>query len=175
MTLLTKLKFVDIYNATAKIPFLGPYIFGLFIKIAAPYSGSVSPYVISLKPGECKMSITERFGLRNPFNSIHAIALLNVGELATGLGFLAHLQEYHPNRRAIVTSISGKYYKKARGTVTASFEIEEEVKKWLQKGEKGDIIVRTAIKNEEGVKVAECEVVWIVNAEDSSDKDKKKN
>jgi len=53
---------------------------------------SVNPRVRELREGYCRTEITEKFKLKNPFNSIHAVALTNVGELTSGLCVMATLE-----------------------------------------------------------------------------------
>ena len=53
----------------------------------------------------------------NPFNSIHALALGNLGELTSGLIMLEWLEQN--NKKGILSDIKCKYYKKARGKITA--------------------------------------------------------
>ena len=66
-----------------------------------------------LRPGYCRIDITERFMLKNPFNSIHALALMNVGELTSGLVLTSTFQKQ--GLRGIVTKLDAEYFKKAKG------------------------------------------------------------
>ena len=94
----------------------GRWLFTQMVKRMIPYTGSVSPRVEVLEPGHARISITQRRRLENHLNSIHAIALMNVAEFASGAAMTTALP---PGYRGIVTKISIEYFKKARGTVTA--------------------------------------------------------
>ena len=74
---------------------------------------STSPRVRELRPGFCRVEMTERRGLQNPFNSLHAVALTNVGELASGLVLMDVLQKQ--KLRGIVTKLETEYFRKAKG------------------------------------------------------------
>ena len=96
---------------------LGRQAFNGIISIVSPYSSSIHPNVECFEKKECKCSIEDRRYLRNPFNSIHALALSNLGELTSGLIMMEHVKK--TEQRGIMTEITSKYYKKARGKITA--------------------------------------------------------
>jgi len=95
---------------------IGRKLFNWKIGRTAPYSGSINAQVISLKKGFSLVSMKDRRPIRNHLNSIHAIALTNLGELASGLAMLGALPV---NSRAIVTNLEVEFLKKARGKLVA--------------------------------------------------------
>jgi len=50
----------------------------------APYFGSIKPHFIELRPGYCEISLKKRRSITNHLNTVHAIAMCNVSELAAG-------------------------------------------------------------------------------------------
>ena len=86
------------------------------LRLAVPYSGSVRPRIRVLEPGHAEVEIPDRRANRQHLGSVHAIALLNVAEQASGLALLTGLPD---GIRGIVTQISMQYFKKARGTIRA--------------------------------------------------------
>jgi acyl-coenzyme A thioesterase PaaI-like protein len=76
----------------------------------------VRPHIRVLAPGHAEVEIPDRRANRQHLGSIHAIALLNVAEQASGLALLTGLPD---GIRGIVTQISMQYLKKARGTIRA--------------------------------------------------------
>jgi acyl-coenzyme A thioesterase PaaI-like protein len=98
----------------------GRWLFTQLVQWMIPYTGSVSPRVEILEPGHARISITQRRRLENHLNSIHAVALMNVAEFASGAAMTAALP---PGYRGIVTKMTIEYFKKARGTVTAESRV----------------------------------------------------
>jgi acyl-coenzyme A thioesterase PaaI-like protein len=94
----------------------GQWLFSKLLGWMVPYSGSVSPRVLVLEPGHARVRIVERRALRQHLGSVHAIALMNVAEMASGLAMMGALP---PGMRGIVTKIGIEYFKKARGVLTA--------------------------------------------------------
>jgi acyl-coenzyme A thioesterase PaaI-like protein len=123
------------------------FVFGWLV----PYSGSVRPHVRVLEPGHAEIEIPDRRANRQHLGSVHAIALLNAAEQASGLALLTDLPE---NIRGIVTHISMQYLKKARGTILATcrttapavaddmeFEVTADC---LDRG--GDVVARATVR-----------------------------
>src|SRR5690606_28500890 len=90
----------------------GTWLFSRAFGRQVPYSGSVRPHVRVLEPGHAEIEIPDRRANRQHLGSIHAIALLNAAEQASGLALLTALPD---GIRGIVTHISMQYFKKARG------------------------------------------------------------
>ncbi len=95
----------------------GSFLFRKAIALGVPYSASINPNLLELKPGYCRLSIKDRKAVRNHLNCVHAIALVNMGELCSGLAFICSLP---PNYIGIVVSLRVEYLKKARGTLVAT-------------------------------------------------------
>ncbi|HTM44540.1 MAG TPA: hotdog fold domain-containing protein [Polyangiaceae bacterium] len=94
----------------------GPRLFGLVMSRAIPYTGSISPRVLELKPGFARVSMSDRPTLRNHLHSLHAIALSNLAEYTGNLALAYSLPD---GARFIVKNLSIDYLKKARGRITA--------------------------------------------------------
>ncbi len=100
----------------------GRWLFGRLIALGIPYSASTGARVESLEPGHCVVVLQDRRGVRNHLRSIHAVALTNVGELASGLAMTTALPV---GTRAIVTRLTTEYVKKARGTIRVECRVAD--------------------------------------------------
>ena len=94
----------------------GEWLFAKVFARTVPYSGSVKPRIKVLEPGHAEVEIPDIRANRQHLGSVHAIALMNVAEMASGLAMMAGLPE---GVRGIVTTLSMTYHKKARGTIRA--------------------------------------------------------
>ena len=94
----------------------GRSIFSWLIGRKARYTGTISARVEELAAGFCKVRMRDRRRLRNHLASIHAVALVNLGELATGLAINAAMP---PDARGIPIRLEVEFLKKARGEITA--------------------------------------------------------
>ncbi len=130
----------------------GTWIFNQFLRRFNPYSGSIHPRVAELRPGYARIELQDRRRIRNHLNSIHALALANLGELTSGLALLSGLPG---NSRGIPTKITTEYFKKARGKLVA------ESKSGLPSVNKSmDYNVSADIVDEHGDVVARTNVTW---------------
>ena len=94
----------------------GRWLFSRMLDLRVPYTGNLGAVVQSLQPGFCEVKLRDARRLRNHLNSIHAMALANLGEMATGLALLGSLPN---NCRGILIHFDIEYLKKARGTLLA--------------------------------------------------------
>jgi acyl-coenzyme A thioesterase PaaI-like protein len=94
----------------------GKVLFSRLIGSMAPYSGTIHAHVTTLRTGYSEVEMADRRGVRNHLNSIHAIALVNLAEIA---GNVALFYSMPDDARFIVSGIEIEYLKKARGTITA--------------------------------------------------------
>lgn len=106
---------ISMWNRLGKSA-VGRKLFNFLFARAVPYSGSIKSEVTRLEPGFVLVELKDRKRVRNHLNSIHAIALANLGELASGLAMIAALP---PNTLAIVVNLEIEYLKKARGLLVA--------------------------------------------------------
>jgi acyl-coenzyme A thioesterase PaaI-like protein len=113
-------KFTALFEFLSAYP-LGVHVFSGIVCYFAPYTASIGSTVRELVPGKCIVTMPDLPWLQNPFNSLHAIALSNLGEFASGTCMLSAMQHAPKGDRykGIVKSISTEYFKKARGTIRA--------------------------------------------------------
>ena len=138
----------------------GRWLFSRTLGWIVPYSGSIRPLVEELRPGFARIGMTDRRGVRNHLNSIHAIALVNLGEVTSGLAMISALP---PGTRSIVTGLSTEFLKKARGTMTA--ECSCQVPDGIVDGVEQEVV--SQITDRSGEVVARVRVTWRLGVQPS--------
>jgi len=99
----------------------GGRVMGAVVGRMAPYTGTIRPEVLALEPGYARVRMADRRAVRNHLSSVHAIALLNLGEVSTGLAMMVSVPE---DARGIITHLGMDYLVKARGPITAECRCE---------------------------------------------------
>lgn len=105
----------EAWNTLAMLPG-GKHLFSMLLGRMAPYTGTIGANVTVLRAGHCEVQMADRRAVRNHLNCVHAIALVNLAEVA---GNVALAYSMPDDARFIVASLEIKYLKKARGTITA--------------------------------------------------------
>lgn len=132
----------------------GKAVFSRLLSFVVPYSGTIGARVEELRPGYARASMRDRRRVRNHLRSVHAIALMNLAELATGLALNYALPD---GARSILKGLSIDFTKKARGRLTA-----EATAPVLDAPEEREITVETSIRDEAGDVVATARASWLV-------------
>ena len=132
----------------------GKRLFSYMVGRMAPYTGTIGALVDELEPGYSKVLLHDRRKVRNHLNSIHAIALMNLGEVSTGLAVLSGMP---PDARGILAGLSMDYHKKGRGTLTATCRCDLPAT-----SERQEYIIVGEIHDADGDLVAVANARWLI-------------
>jgi acyl-coenzyme A thioesterase PaaI-like protein len=126
-----------------------------------PYTGSIGAHVRELGSGHARITLRDRRAVRQHLGSVHAVALLNLGEVTSGLAMLAALP---PGVRGIVTRLSAEYPRKARGLLTAVSRVTVPAVTGPT-----EVTVMAEITDESGDLVCRVTAVWRLDRKGSSE------
>lgn len=144
---------LKLWNAMGKNA-ISRMLFSRLVGRFIPYTGTIGAVVEVLESGHTVLRLDDRRGVRNHLGSVHAVALANLGEFATGSAVLTAIPD---DARSILKSLKAEYLKKARGTLRAEARVEP-----ITSNERREVTVRGEIKNEVDEVVATVEAVWLV-------------
>lgn len=143
----------SVYNKLAPLP-MGLSVFSRMIGWMAPYTGTIAPQIEELRPGYSRIGMSDHRVVRNHLRSVHAVALMNLGEVATGLALHYDLPE---KSRAILTELKMEYLKKARGRLQAEGHCEIP-----QSNARKEYLATALIYDESRNVVAKATATWLV-------------
>ncbi|MGE0554692.1 MAG: DUF4442 domain-containing protein [Gemmatimonadales bacterium] len=136
----------------------GRWLFSKLFGVLVPYSGSIGARIEVLEPGYCRAVLRERRAVRQHLGSVHAVALVNLGEMTSGLAMTLAVPD---GIRGIVTHLEADYQKKARGLLTAEARVTvPEIA-----AEPVDHRVETTIRDATGETVCRVASVWRLASE----------
>ena len=130
----------------------GRRLFSRLVSRAIPYTGSVRPLVLDWDAGRARVALTDRRRVRNHLRSIHAVALTNLGEFASGLALVGGLE---PGTQSIVTRLETLFPHQARGRLVAEGSAPV-----APVAEECERLARAEIHDEDGRLVAEVVATW---------------
>ncbi|MFK8011190.1 MAG: DUF4442 domain-containing protein [Marinicellaceae bacterium] len=147
-------KILTTWNKLKDKPF-GKKLFSRGVGKLAAYTGTIKALVTHVEPGHCQSLLKERRRNKNHLKSIHAVALINLGEMTSGLAVLSGMSN---QVRGILTKMEMEYIKKAKGDLTAECiceipNIDDNL----------DYTVKTIIKDASGDIVAVGTFYWLLS------------
>jgi acyl-coenzyme A thioesterase PaaI-like protein len=135
----------------------GKWLFSRLLGRFVPYTGTLGARIERLEPGHCVVSMNDRRKVRNHLNSVHAMALANLGEMATGLALMNSLPE---QARGILKGFNVEYLKKARGSLLAECHCDIP-----DSNAERDVDVPCEIRNTSGDVVTVARAQWLIGPE----------
>lgn len=145
--------FKTAWDTLTRVP-AGNKIFSALLGQAAPYTGSIGAEVLEIRHGYAKVQLKDRRAVRNHLDSVHAIALMNLAEVASGVAMMYGIPA---DARGILSKLSIEYKKKARGTLIA--ECSPEIP---ATSERTEYALTVDIKDEAGDIVATAIATWLI-------------
>lgn len=148
------------YALRRKLPdnILGHALFSLGMVARVPYFGTVLPMVDEMRPGFCRVTGPNWFGVHNHLGTFHAIAACNLAEAAMGMLMEATTPSTH---RWIPRAMNTQYLTKATTRLTAEAELAEAVD-FAAITDGADVVVRVRILDRAGTEVVHCDITtWV--------------
>lgn len=151
------IKVMDARNTLQKVPVVGDRLFDMGFSQIAPYFRSVRPHFTVIEPNRAELVIRKRRAVKNHLGTVHAIALCNGLEAATGVLAEATIPA---GKRWIPKGMEVAYTAKADSDITCVAETDAE--QWT--GESPDLAVRVKGVRKDGTTVIEGVIhLWVTD------------
>lgn len=140
---------VKVYKKLEHKP-AGKWIFSKLVCKVVPYFGTIYPKVEFLSSQKCTVSMKKRRAVYNHINTVHAIAVCNLAEMAAGLLMVAST----PLRgmRWLPKGMNVQYLKKCETDLTADVSIK------LEDLKVGDNILNVKVTDTSGAVVVIADI-----------------
>lgn len=148
------------YALRRKLPdnLLGHAVFSLGMVARVPYFGTVLPIVQEMRPGFCRVTAPNWFGVHNHLGTFHAIAACNLAEASMGMLMEATTPDTH---RWIPKAMNTRYLTKATTRLTAEATLTEPVD-FTAITAGADVVVGVRILDTHGTEVVHCDITtWV--------------
>ncbi|MEE3851095.1 hotdog fold domain-containing protein [Gordonia sp. LSe1-13] len=139
---------------------VGRTLFSLGMVARVPYFGTVLPYVTDMRPGFCRVTGPNWFGVHNHLGTFHAIAACNLAEAAMGMLMEATTPASH---RWIPKAMSTQYLAKATTRLTAEARLAEPVD-FDAIADGTDVVIEVRVLDSHGAEVVHCDITTWVTA-----------
>jgi len=145
-----------------------PFKFRLFLLKNLPAAYFSGVRIKSTTEERAIVSVPYKWFTRNPFRCTYFACLSMAAEMSTGILALGAIYKRSPKVSMLVTSIEGKFYKKATGTIKFICEegitIRQTIETTTVTGEAQAVKVLSSGFNEQNELVAEFWVTWSFKA-----------
>ncbi len=128
--------------------------FHLLLRNTVRYSATIPAQIESWEVGNIRVSMKDRPSVRNHLNSVHAVALMNLCELTSGLCVLSTLPD---TVKGIPVRFSIDFKKKGRGLLVAEAQTEPRVIT-----ERTEFSLKVDVKDAAQDLVCSAEVLWLL-------------
>lgn len=141
-----------------------PILFRFFLLQKLPLAFLAGLRVKRYDEQACEVSLRYSYLTKNPFKSIYFAALAMAAEMSTGLPALLLIRKSNVAVSMLVTQLTARYSKKARGRIFFRFEditaMDARIQKTAQTGEGVSFTAISRGFDEQGDEVAVFEIEW---------------
>lgn len=148
-----------LWQKCADKPF-GKWFFSKALCWKAPYFGSIQPFFEVLEPGRAVVSMRKRRAVQNHIGTVHAIAMCNLAELATGTMMEITVAK---NMRWLPKGMAVRYLKKANTHLKC-----EAILAAATTLKAGDVTVRATIRDAHDAMVCEADILMYLSIKSHS-------